>query len=60
MFGYKYVDIGPGPNQHTWGAVLLSKVCRNFSKYSFAKLSPIISLVPYPRVYAPFASLTSR
>ncbi|CDO76509.1 hypothetical protein BN946_scf184361.g8 [Trametes cinnabarina] len=22
--GY-YVDIGPGPNQHTWGAVLLSK-----------------------------------
>ncbi|THH00526.1 hypothetical protein EW145_g7066 [Phellinidium pouzarii] len=23
--GY-YVDLGPGPNQHTWGAVLLSKV----------------------------------
>lgn len=23
-FGY-YVDIGPGPNAHTWGAVLLSK-----------------------------------
>ncbi|TFY73694.1 hypothetical protein EWM64_g10318 [Hericium alpestre] len=23
--GY-YVDIGPGPNKHTWGAVLLSKV----------------------------------
>ena len=21
----QYVDIGPGPNQHTWGAVLLSK-----------------------------------
>ena len=21
----QYVDIGPGPNQHTWGCVLLSK-----------------------------------
>lgn len=25
----QYVDVGPGPNSHTWGAVLLSKVsCR--------------------------------
>ena len=22
----QYVDIGPGPEKHTWGAVLLSKV----------------------------------
>lgn len=22
----QYVDIGPGPNQHTWGAALFSKV----------------------------------
>lgn len=22
----KYVDLGPGPNSHTWGAALLSKV----------------------------------
>ena len=21
----KYVDLGPGPNKHTWGAALLSK-----------------------------------
>lgn len=25
MFYLKNVDIGPGPNAHTWGAVLLSK-----------------------------------
>lgn len=24
--GLQYVDIGPGPNQHTWGAALFSKV----------------------------------
>ena len=24
--GY-HVDLGPGPNKHTWGAALLSKVC---------------------------------
>lgn len=28
----QYVDIGPGPNQHTWGAALFSKV----SSSSFA------------------------
>lgn len=22
----EYVDLGPGPNMHTWGAALLSKV----------------------------------
>jgi len=24
----QHVDIGPGPNSHTWGAVLLSKVTK--------------------------------
>lgn len=26
----QYVDIGPGPNQHTWGAALFSKVSCGF------------------------------
>ncbi|TFY58461.1 hypothetical protein EVJ58_g6408 [Rhodofomes roseus] len=34
-----YVDIGPGPNQHTWGAVLLSK---------FPILSSTHHLLPSP------------
>lgn len=28
---YQYVDLGPGPNSHTWGAVLLSKVSISMS-----------------------------
>ncbi|KAH9945479.1 Frag1/DRAM/Sfk1 family-domain-containing protein [Epithele typhae] len=37
--GY-YVDIGPGPNQHTWGAVLLSK---------FPIINSTHHLLPSPR-----------
>lgn len=36
--GY-YVDLGPGPNKHTWGAALLSKVS-----------APIIRLTQFPIV----------
>ena len=27
----QYIDIGPGPNKHTWGCVLLSKVYSSLS-----------------------------
>lgn len=53
----QYVDIGPGPNSHTWGAVLLSKVSQNTFYESFNTLtSDPMRLVPHNKFDAPSPS----
>lgn len=52
----QYVDLGPGPNQHTWGAVLLSKVSWGLLSFlhnrSYSSQFPILEsthhLLPSP------------
>lgn len=51
----QYVDIGPGPNLHTWGAALLSKVkrlvfARNSLLIGCSSLSSSLPIICYHRL----------